>query len=234
MLRNKCIALLPMKAHSERLPNKNIRSFCGNPLYHSILTSLLKSEYIKEVVINTDIKSIAEEVTELFKNVRVIDRPKELCGDYISINSLIAYDMSQSEGEHFLQTHSTNPLLTTETINKAILKYFNNFEKFDSLFSVTRLQKRFYTPNGSPINHDPKDHLLRTQDLPSIYEENSCIYIFSRDSFKKANNHRIGLKPQMFEINLHESIDIDEESDFILAEALYKIKQNELKEETSK
>jgi N-acylneuraminate cytidylyltransferase len=50
----KLIALLPMKAHSERVPNKNMRDFCGKPLYHRVLKALLGSRYIKEVCINTD------------------------------------------------------------------------------------------------------------------------------------------------------------------------------------
>jgi len=139
------------------------------------------------------------------------------------MNDIIAYDLKQSESEHFIQTHSTNPLLTTESINRGIAMYFANFEKHDSVFSVTRLQTRLYWKDGSAINHNPAE-LLRTQDLPPVYEENSCFYIFSKKSFASAANKRIGLSPLMTELDKLEAVDIDEPADFIMAETLYKLK----------
>jgi len=217
------IALLPMKEHSERIPNKNMKGFYSKPLYHRIMEALLESKYIKFVIIDTDSQVIAEDALKNFDRVEIINRPKKLRGDFISMNDIIAYDLSQLKGEHFLQTHSTNPLLTTETIDKAIRQYFKNIEKYDSLFSVTRLQARLYWENGSPINHDPNE-LIRTQDLSPVFEENSNLYIFSKKSFREAGNKRIGLKPQMFEINKFEAIDIDEPEDFELAKILYKLR----------
>jgi CMP-N-acetylneuraminic acid synthetase len=130
-------------------------------------------------------------------------------------------------GEHFLQTHSTNPLLSTETIDKGVELYFHNLEIYDSLFTVTRHNARFYWSDGRPINHDPQE-LIRTQDLPPILEENSNLYIFSRESFKQSDNRRIGLRPYLFEVSKFEAIDIDEEEDFLLAELLCQAKLNKL------
>ncbi len=217
----KIIALLPMKKHSERVPNKNMKDFCGGPLYRRVIDSLSKSKYIEEIYINTDSKQISDDALCIYDKVRIIERPEELKGDFVAMNDIIAYDLSKIEGEHFLQTHSTNPLLTTVTIDSAIEAYFNGLKTYNSLFSVTRLQTRLYWQNGKPVNHNPKE-LLRTQDLPALFEENSNMYIFSKDSFKNSGNRRIGLKPQMFETNKLESIDIDEPEDFILAETLYK------------
>jgi len=220
-------ALVPMKANSQRVPNKNMKSFNGKPLYHTIVKSLLNSKYIENVVINTDSKTIIKDIQKNFKKeISIINRPTQIQGDFISMNDIIAYDLSQLEGEHFLQTHSTNPLLKTKTIDKAIEKYFENLDKFDSIFAVTKVQTRFYDKNAKAINHNPNE-LLRTQDLEPMYEENSNFYIFSKKSFKNSNNKRIGLKPQLFEINKLEAIDIDEIEDFILAELLYK-NQNKL------
>lgn len=209
-----------MKAHSERVPNKNIRNFCGKPLYYAVLSTLLKSEYIDKVVINTDSDIIKEDALKNFERVAIIDRPKEIQGDYVSMNDIIAHDLSKIGGEHFLQTHSTNPLLQSSTIDLAIETYFKNLNQFDSLFSVTRLQTRLYRKDGTPVNHDSNE-LLRTQDLPSVYEENSNFYIFSKKSFADAGESRIGLKPQFFEINKLEAVDIDEPEDWEIAEILY-------------
>jgi len=221
----KIIALLPMKAHSERVPNKNIKNFCGRPLYHAVLTALLQSDYIDKVVINTDSDIIKEDALKNFERVVIVDRPMEIRGDFVSMNDIIAYDLRQIEGDHFLQTHSTNPLLQSSAIDLAIESYFKNLDQFDSLFSVTRLQTRLYWKDGAPVNHNP-DELLRTQDLPPVYEENSNFYIFSKKSFADAGGSRIGLKPQMFEINKIEAIDIDEPEDWEIAEILYKRRTN--------
>lgn len=215
-------ALLPMKGNSQRVKNKNMRDFDGVALYHAIMKSLLASKYIECVVINTDSKVIAKDAKETFGDkIIIIDRPTEIQGDFVSMNDIIDYDLTQLDGEHFLQTHSTNPLLKSETIDKAIEKYFDRLDSFDSVFGVTKVQTRFYDKNAKAINHNPNE-LLRTQDLEPMYEENSNFYIFSKESFKKANNKRIGLKPQIFEVNKLESIDIDEPEDFIMAELLYK------------
>ena len=211
-------ALLFMKGYSERVPRKNIGPLCGRPLLHWILESLTKSRYIKEIVINTDDDEIARQATDHF-DVIIHMRPEFLLTiTNNEASQLMAYDLSIMKGEHFLQTHSTNPLLKTETIDRSIETYFKNLDKHDSLFSVTPLQKRFFWENGQAINHDPKN-LIKTQKLPFVYEENSCIYIFSRKVFEEVGN-RIGRRPMMFSMDAYESVDIDEPIDFSIAEAL--------------
>jgi len=222
----KLIALLPMKGTSERVPNKNMKLFDGAPLYHAIMRSLLNSKYIEKVVINTDSDIIAQDAKKTFgSKVHIIDRPELIQGGDVSMNLIIDYDLQHLDGEHFLQTHSTNPLLRSETIDRAIEAYFKKLDKYDSLFGVTKVQTRFYDKDANPINHNPQE-LLRTQDLEPLYEENSNFYIFSKDSFKKAGKKRIGLKPQIFEVNKLEAVDIDEPEDFILAELLHIHKDN--------
>jgi len=217
----KIYALLPMKSNSERVPNKNMRDFDGAPLYHAIMKALLGSKYVDKVVIDTDSAIIADDATKTFGDrVILIDRPEEIQGDYVSMNNIIDYDLSQLEGEYFMQTHSTNPLVMTSTIDAAIEQYFEGERHYDSLFSVTRLQTRLYDKNARPINHDPNE-LLRTQDLEPLFEENSNFYIFSREAFYSADKKRIGLKPQIFEVNKLEAVDIDEPEDFKLAELLH-------------
>ncbi|ABE52498.1 cytidylyltransferase domain-containing protein [Methanococcoides burtonii] len=218
----KILALLPMKGNSQRVPNKNMKLFAGNPLYHAILDELLESKYISKIVVNTDSETIKNDVSKnYYDSVIVINRPNELCGDFVSMNELIKYDIDQVDYQYFIQTHSTNPLLKAQTIDEAIIKYIKSLATYDSLFSVTKLQTRLYDENGEAVNHNP-DELIRTQDLEPLYEENSNIYIFSKESFKKAGNKRIGSHPQMFEVNKLEAIDIDEPEDFELAELLYK------------
>lgn len=221
----KIAALLPMKGNSERVPNKNLKDFCGKPLYHRVLDSLISSKYIEIVIINTDSEAIKKDVARNFPDkVIVLDRPKEIIGDFVSMNKIIEYDINKIEADLYLQTHSTNPLLKTETINRAIEAYLEKKDKYDSIFAVTRMQTRLYSSDGKPLNHDPLK-LLRTQDLPPIYEENSNLYIFSKKSFEEAAGKRIGLNPLMFEIDKIEALDIDGLHDFIIAESLFKMLQ---------
>jgi len=209
-------ALVPMKGHSERVPNKNIRPLAGKPCFHWVMEALSKSQYIDEIVINTDSKEIADSAKANF-DVTILERPDFLLGDMVSIQPLIEYDLSQTNGEFYLQTHSTNPLLTTETVDKAIETFFSQSEH-DALFSVTEIKQRFYWQDGRGINHDPR-HLIRTQDLPPIYHENSCFYVFSRATNEKVKN-RLGLNPLMFPIDRLEAADIDDMEDFYWAEFL--------------
>lgn len=209
-----------MKGQSERVPNKNMRLFCERPLFHWIMNSLSQSKYVKEIIINTDSDQIAEEAKKNF-NVTIHMRPDYLLNiQSDEANQIMAYDLTQTDGEYFLQSHSTSPLLRSETINQAIETFFDQREKYDSLFSVTATQNRYYWPDGTPINHDP-GKLIKTQELPIIYEENSNIYIFARSMFNKHKN-RIGSSPLLFPIDRIEAIDIDCEHDFSIAEMLMK------------
>lgn len=211
-----------MKDHSERVPNKNMRGFCGRPLYHAVMESLIKSRYISRVVINTDSVNIIKDAKEHFgNNILIHDRPQRLIGDFVSMNQIIDYDLQMLDGEHFLQTHSTNPLLQPTTIDRAINEYFRVIhEGYDSLFSVTPIQTRLYTNTTNPVNHNPA-HLIRTQDLLPLYAENSCVYIFSRKSFT-INKTRIGVQPFMFTIEKLEAWDIDDDIDFQFVEFVYR------------
>jgi len=215
------VALLPMKAHSERVPKKNFRDICGKPLFRWILDALLEVPEISKVVINTDARDLLAD-KGLLESDRVVirDRKDELCGDYVSMNLILLDDIKNVPADIYMMTHTTNPLLRSATISDALEKFCVESDKghADSLFSVNKIQTRFYREDGSAVNHDPNE-LIRTQDLEPWYEENSNLYIFSSESFSKTNA-RIGVKPVMYEIPPLESVDIDNLDDWIMAEAL--------------
>jgi CMP-N-acetylneuraminic acid synthetase len=219
----KTIGLVPMKGHSERVPGKNLKLFHGKPLFYYVINSLLQSGEVDEVCVNTDSKELAGAVLELFPQVRIIDRPEAIQGDFVSMNKIIEHDLEQTDADLYLQSHSTNPLLRAETVAAAVRRFKQLLREGqkDSLFSVTRLQTRLYDKAGEPINHSPSE-LLRTQDLPPVFEENSNFYIFTKDSFSASDGKRIGLRPEMFEIDKIEAVDIDEPQDFKIAEAICK------------
>ena len=211
-------ALVPMRHHSQRVPGKNYRPLAGKPLYQHIIETLLAVPEIAEVVVDTDSGPVMDGLRRDFPQVRVLPRPEHLRADAVPMNEILLYDTSQVEADFYLQTHSTNPLLKSATISRAIQTFLADYPAHDSLFSVTRLQTRLYDQHGRALNHDPSV-LLQTQDLPPVYEENSCLYIFTRENLA-ARHHRLGEKPLMFEIPRLEAVDIDEEADFQMAEAL--------------
>jgi CMP-N-acetylneuraminic acid synthetase len=213
------VALVPMRHHSERVPGKNYRPFAGQPLYHHIMKSLQACPLISQVVVNTDSPTIIEDLSRCFPNVRVLKRPAHLRADTVPMNDILLYDVTKVKADFYLQTHSTNPLLRVDTISRAVQLFLETYPTHDSLFSVTRIQSRLWDSQARAINHDPAI-LLRTQDLPPVYEENSCLYIFTKEILEKRHN-RIGERPLMFEIDRIESWDIDEEQDFCIAEVLY-------------
>lgn len=217
---NRVAALVPMRHHSERVPGKNYRPFAGRPLYHHIVATLLACPSIDEILIDTDSPVIRDDATEHFPAVRLLERPEHLRAGTIPMNEILLNDIGHTDAEFFLQTHSTNPLLTAATVERAIAEFFDNHPEHDTLFSVTALRTRLWDLEGRPVNHDPQE-LLRTQDLPPIYEENSCFYIFPRAVLEQRRN-RIGERPLLCEIERLEALDIDVEFDFVLAEQLYR------------
>jgi CMP-N-acetylneuraminic acid synthetase len=216
----KIAALVPMRHYSARVPEKNYRPLAGKPLFHHILSTLQEVPEVETILVDTDSPVIMEGITEKFPDVKAVPRPEYLLGEMVSMNDILIYDTSLIEADYYLQTHSTNPLLRSGTISKAIQTFLASIPDHDSLFGVTRLQTRLWDREGNPINHDP-NILIRTQDLPPIYEENSCIYIFSKEKLI-ARQNRLGERPLMFEIPAVEAWDIDEELDFTVADILYR------------
>jgi len=231
MSRPKLVALLPMKANSVRVPGKNFREFNGKPLFQWALDTLLSIEEIDEIIINTDARNILDKFNVITNNrIKIRDRKPEICGDEISMNLILADDVENTNSDFYLMTHTTNPLISSNTIRSAISTFKNSYEQgtADSLFTVNKIQARFYYANGKPVNHDP-DNLMPTQNLEPWFEENSNLYIFTANSFANTKA-RIGKKPIMFESPAIESVDIDTSEDWdfgIVASKYLKYKKME-------
>ena len=218
MKKQKIVALLPMKANSERVKGKNFREFNGKPLFRWTLDTLLAIKEIDQVIINTDAREILAK-NGLVETDRIVirDRKKEICGDMVSMNLIIEDDVNNVNADIYLMTHTTNPLMTVSTVGGALESFQaqKNSGDADSLFTVDKIQTRFYREDCSAVNHDP-DNLLRTQDLEPWFEENSNLYIFTKEAFDKTNA-RIGENPMMYETSKFESIDIDTPDDWDFA-----------------
>jgi len=217
------VALVPMRHASERVVGKNYRPLGGRPLFHHIVSTLFDVPQIETVVIDTDSELIAESAIQAFPDVQIIERPKHLQGDDVPMNDVLLHDIGVVEADLYLQTHSTNPLLRATTISSA-LGAFAAAADSDSLFTVTPMYTRLWTPDGRPINHDPAV-LLRTQDLPPVMAENSCLYVFDGELLRRRRN-RIGERPLLYPLPAEEAWDIDDETGWKIVEALYAARQH--------
>jgi CMP-N-acetylneuraminic acid synthetase len=217
-MEKKIIALVPMRHHSQRVPGKNFRKLAGKPLFHHILNTLQKCPEIDQILVDTDSPTIITDLQVNFPEVMVLERPEHLRPDDIPMNEVLSYDVNNVEAAFYIQTHSTNPLLRPETISGAIHSFLNSYPIYDSLFSVTQIQSRLWDQLTRPVNHNPAI-LLQTQDLPPVFEENSCLYIFTKKILLEKHN-RIGERPLMFKIDAAEAWDIDDELDFAITDFL--------------
>lgn len=213
------VAIVPMRHDSKRVPGKNYRLLGGKPLYHHIVESLSAAAGVHQVVIDTDSDQIWDDVERNYPEATLLRRPASLAGDMASAHEIVRNTVDQLDAPYFLQTHSTNPLLTAATIDKAIDAFFLSLPAHDSLFTVSARYKRYYTSDGEPVNHDPL-HIIRTQGLPPLLEENSCLYIFDREMILR-RRMRIGERPILFATPAEESLDIDDELDLVVAEAIF-------------
>ena len=223
----KIYALIPIKHNSERVPGKNYRDFNGKPLFYWIINTLLNSTYIDKIVIDTDSPTIKEQVPKYFNDnmerIIIYDRPVHLHGGHVATNDLFVNVIQDLhlDADYYFQTHTTNPLLKTSSVNDAIETFLNKVnEGYETLFSVKTHYTRFYDSIGQDMNHN-RFHLIPTQDLDPIYEENSCMYLFSKDTLMKYKA-RIGKKAYLYKMTDIESTDIDWHEDFKLAELLHK------------
>ena len=117
-------------------------------------------------------------------------------------------------------THVTSPFLGPDIYDKVVEKYFENVGYYDSLMTVTKLQKFIWGDKG-PINYDHSiEKWPRTQTIEPLWEVNSGAFIATKDIYRERMD-RIGSRPYLFELSEEISFDIDWLPDFTMAETIY-------------
>lgn len=226
---DKIVAFLPCRKGSQRVIKKNTRRF-ANEEYGLIsikINQLISCKEIDEIVVSTDdddVKKVCESaLKDSNKLYKILDRPSNLAKSTTSTDEVIRHVMDCISEGVVLWTHVTSPFVDETVYSLAIQTYLNNKDMYDSLMSVTKIQK-FLWNTEHPINYDRNvEKWPRTQTLPVIYEVNSAIFIADIEIYKRYQD-RIGQKPYLFELNWLQSFDIDWEEDFIIAEKLWEMK----------
>jgi CMP-N-acetylneuraminic acid synthetase len=212
-MEKKIVAVVPVKLNNERLPGKNTKSFDnGEPLIHYILATLAKVKRCEAIYVYCSDERIREYLPE---NVRFIRRDPML--DSFTCNSM---DISKSfcrfvDADIYIYTHATAPFITAESIDKGLDAMLN--EGYDSAFSVME-NYAFLWVNGKP-NYD-LTCLPRTQDMQPFYIESGGFWLYPKDLILK-HGRRIGFNPALIPVSAIEALDIDEQIDFDMANAVY-------------
>lgn len=210
----KIVAIVPMKLNNCRLPQKNTKSFTnGKPLCHYILSTLLNVNGIDDIYVycsNPDIQKFIPD------GVKYIKRSEKLDQDTTKMNEVLQCFAQDVSADIYVMTHATAPFISKKSIERGLDAVISG--KHDSAFSAKRLQD-FLWKEGVPFNYE-LDSIPRTQDLSILYEETSGFYIYNKEVITELKR-RIGETPYIVEVGEIEGIDIDEEEDFLIADAIY-------------
>ena len=226
---DKIAFFLPTRKGSERVVNKNTRTFAGveGGILKIKLQQLLEVERVQNIIVSTnDPETIA--IAQSFNNPRivVIERPERLCLSSTVIEDFINYIPTIVDAEHIFWVHATAPFADVKVLNNALDYYEKtvlNGDANDSLLSVTKIQQFLWSERENKcVNYDRSIvKWPRTQDLEPLYEINHAFYINSKENYLKFHD-RSGERPLLDELDKIHSFDIDWEDDFALAEMIYK------------
>lgn len=217
---------LPTRKGSQRVSNKNTKPFAGfgDGLLELKLKQLVKLK-VDEIILSTNDEAsieIAKKIIDAHFNLKLDIRPDYLASNTTNLTDLIEYVPTLTKCEHILWTHVTSPFVDADLYNLSIDKYINSLEQgFDSLISVTPFQNFLWSREENDIiNRTGEKRWPQTQDLKLLYEINSAIFLSHRSVYEK-DGDRVGKKPYLFEMSKIQSLDIDWEEDFKIAEAVY-------------
>lgn len=218
---------LPVRSGSRRITDKNTRPFCNfsNGLLELKMTQLIRTDCLDEIIVSTNDQrciEVAETFLSQSNKIKIVQRPDHLCTDQTSLTDLVRYVTLLTECEHIIWTHVTSPFFNEEDYSGAVHAYESALTAgYDSLMSVYPFLNFLWSDEHRDLwNRMNNEKWPRTQDLKKLYEIDSAVFIASREVYLKYSD-RIGIHPFLFENDKIKSMDIDWETDFFIAEAVY-------------
>lgn len=209
----KIVAFVPIKLNSERLANKNIKPFSnGKLLTHYIFSTLENVADLDEVYVYCSEQRIIKYIPQ---RIHFLCRESYLDLPTTSFNEVLTSFAMSVDADIYVLAHTTAPFIRAESIEAAIQKVKSG--EYDSALAVTKMQD-FLWRDGKPFNYDPKN-IPRTQDLKPIYKETCGLYIYTKDVITN-QKRRIGEHPYLLEVSKKEAFDINDEEDFMIADAI--------------
>lgn len=199
----KILAVIPARAGSKGIPNKNIRIVGGHPLVYYSIKNALDSEYITDIIVTTDSEPVRLIAEQMGVDVKI--RSEQLCGDSITLDSVI-YDAipKDKSWDYIVTMQPTSPTLKVSTLDRAI-KYMidNNLDTLISAINAPHLSWREEKGKKVP-NYEKR---LNRQYLPANYLETGA-FVISKTSIVTSKT-RIGKNVDVFELEESEATDVD-------------------------
>ena len=211
----KITAFMPIKLHNERCPGKNTRLLGGKPLLAYELESLKATGLCDDINVFCSSEDVLPFIPD---GVKFVKRPEFLDLPTSNFTQLAEVFIGNHDADIYILLHATAPFIKVDTMRECIEAVTSG--EFDSAFCARKIQT-FLWQDNKPLNFDAAN-LPRTQDLKTIYEETSGIYVFKRRIFTDLKR-RIGEKPFIKVVDFKEQVDIDEEDDFSIAESLLNV-----------
>lgn len=215
--------LIAVRGGSKRVPRKNIKPFCDTTLLEIKIKQGLRIKEITEVVVSSDDEEILQEARKL--GATALKRDEYYCSDNVPMKEVYKHLAENLTHDHILWAPVTSPFVSDDSVRKCISLYRENSE-FDSLLT-TKILKEYMWLDGKALNYDPHNH-PRSQDLPEINCLNFAVHLLPRELMIK-NKGIIGDNFYCYPLSDYESIDIDTQFDFMIAESVYKKNLTEAK-----
>lgn len=215
-------AVIPVRAGSKRLPNKNILPFADSNLLVHKIRQLKQVKEIDEIIVSTD----SEEMINLAiqENVSFQKRPLEYCDEKSkTFNEVVEYIANTTDTDILMWTPCVCPIVNSTNYSNAINAFLNKSNEFDSVVSATLLKEYIFDEKG-PVNFSIANH-VPSQKLPNWHIITNGFFIANREDMAKWK-FVYGKTPKLVEVSKFEAIDIDDEFDFKLAEYIYQIINN--------
>lgn len=216
----KITAVIPIRKGSQRVKDKNLRSFAGTSLFDVKIKSLLQVPEIDEIVVNTNSEAAIEFVKSEYAGTKVKYHRRE---EYYASSQCSGSEFFRHLGEVtdtdvFIYAPCTSPFVKPETVSACIKKFLDDNGEHDCVSTVSSV-KEFLWLNGKAINYDPQN-APNSQNLPDIVALNFGITVVKKEDLIK-NHNIIGKKPDFVVTSDVEAVDIDTPLDFYIAEQLY-------------
>lgn len=214
------IGFVPVRGASKGISGKNIKDFCGKPLLWWVLNALCCSDNIDIVYVATEdinIKKIS--LGFGFDKVKIYNREQENATDTASTESVMLEfikKMNFCPDDCFILAQATSPFTTKEDIDNAMEQFLS--KKTDSLVSCCRVKRFFWSEDGVSQNYDYKNR-PRRQDFSGNIMENGAFYINTVGNIVRDRN-RLSGKIAIYEMEDVSATEIDEQIDWVIAEAL--------------
>lgn len=217
----KLVAVIPVRAGSQRVKDKNIKPFAGKSLLEHKL-ELVKQLPVDDIIINTD----SEEAIKIAEKEGVSYHRREpyYASSKCSNSEFHHYLAKVTDSKDILIAQVTAPLISKESYENAIKAFYEN--DCDSLMSV-KVLKEFIWYNGKPLNYS-LDNLPNSQDLPEYLVPTFGLVVVNREAMLESRSY-IGKNPLFYKVSQMEAIDIDTELDFEFAEFMYNKTFNQVK-----